>query len=107
MSALASLYIKIEKLKEVVHILEQKQQPGIELTLSLSDTSNEYGQNLSGYVSQTKEQRDEKKPKFYVGNGKVFWTDNKITIGKKQDAPAPAQQQQNDGGLSPDDTLPF
>ena len=105
MSSLASIYIKTEKLKEMLHILEVKQAPGIELTLSLSDEPNQYGQNLRCYVSQTKEQRDEKKPKFYVGNGKVFWTDGKITVGKKQDAPAP--QQQDDGGLTPVDDLPF
>ena len=54
------------------------------LTLSISDTTDKYGNNISIYEEQTKEQRDAKTPKSYVGNGKVFWTDNKITLAEKK-----------------------
>ncbi len=54
------------------------------LTLSISDTTDKFGNNISIYEEQTKEQRDAKTPKSYVGNGKVFWTDNKITLAEKK-----------------------
>lgn len=56
------------------------------LTLNISDTTNQYGQNISIYEEQTKEQRDSGVKKNYLGNGKVFWTDGKISVAeKKQD----------------------
>ena len=54
------------------------------LTISISDTTDKYGNNISIYEEQSKEQRDAKIPKSYVGNGKVFWTDNKITLAEKK-----------------------
>ena len=52
-------------------------------TLSINDDTNEYGQNLKMYEEQTKEQREAKATKTYVGNGKIFWTDGKINIAEK------------------------
>ena len=54
------------------------------LTLSISDTTDKFGNNISIYEEQTKEQRDAKVPKSYVGNGKIFWSDNKITLAEKK-----------------------
>jgi hypothetical protein len=86
MSTLANIYLKLETLETLVSTLKAKQEKGISIDLSINDTSNNYGQNLSGYVSQTKEQRDAKTPKYYVGNGKVFWTDGKVTLAVKPDS---------------------
>ena len=36
--------------------------------------------------SQTKEERDAKVQKNYLGNGKVVWTDGNITLAEKEDA---------------------
>jgi hypothetical protein len=90
MSTLANIYIKLEMLETLVSTLKTKNEKGISIDISINDTTNNYGQNLSGYVSQSIEQRNEKKPKYYVGNGKVFWTDGKITTAKKPDE-QPAQ----------------
>ena len=64
--------------------LEKKGEKGVSLTISINDETNQYGQNLSGWVSQTKEDREAKKPRFFVGNGKCFWTDGKITKAEQQ-----------------------
>ena len=45
------------------------------VTISINDETNEWGKNVSVWKSQTKEQRENKDPKEYCGNGKVFWTD--------------------------------
>jgi hypothetical protein len=79
MSSLNSLYLKLSTLKEMVDVLERKQENGIELTISINDTTNNYNQNVSAFVAQTKEQREAKTNKFYVGNGRTVWTDGKIT----------------------------
>ena len=84
MSNLSSIYIKKENLKTLLEVVEKKGDKGVELTISTNDETNEYGQNISAYVAQTKEQREVKKQKFYVGNGKVFWTDGKITVAEKR-----------------------
>ena len=104
MSSLASIYIKKETLKTLLEVTEKKGDKGVELTLSISDEVNDYGQNISAYVSQTKEQREAGKPKYYIGNGKVFWTDGKIEKAEKKQQ----SQQQNNAPQDDDmDDLPF
>jgi hypothetical protein len=48
-------------------------------TMSINDKQDDYGNNASIWVQQTKEERESKAPKKYVGNGKVQWTDGNIT----------------------------
>ena len=86
MSSLSNVYVKLETLETLLKVVKQKGEKGISIDISISETTNEWGQNLTAYVSQTKEQRDDKKPRFYVGNGKCFWTDGKIEIAKKKEA---------------------
>ena len=45
----------------------------LDVTISISDTKDKYDNDLSVTVAQTKEQREAKEPKTYLGNGKVFW----------------------------------
>jgi arginine decarboxylase-like protein len=69
-------------------------------TISVSDETNEYGQNVSMYIEQSKEDRDAKKPRTYVGNGRVMWTDGNIQIAQKKESAEPTQKteptQEND-----------
>jgi len=80
MGSLSSIYIKKEVLETLLKVTDKKGEKGIELTISIGEETNQYGQNLSAYVAQSKEQREAKKEKYYVGSGKVFWTDGKITV---------------------------
>lgn len=103
MSALTDLYIKKDVLKTLLDTLEKKGDNGISITISISDEPNNYNQNVSSYVSQTKEQRDAKAAKYYIGNGRVVWTDGKIVkvdYQAKQDQPQEQTQTSNN-------TLPF
>jgi len=85
MASLSTIYIKKETLKTLLDVVTKKDEKGIEITISINDESNQFSQNLSSYVSQSKEQREAKKDKFYVGNGKVFWTDGKISVATKKE----------------------
>lgn len=61
----------------------------LNITVSVSDESNAYGQNVSAYHEQTKEEREAKENKTYLGNGKVFWTDGNIKVAEKNTDLAP------------------
>ena len=56
----------------------------INLTASIDDKVGKYGHNVSITVEQSKEERDAKKPRTFVGNGKVIWTqDGTIKTAKE------------------------
>ncbi len=86
--------------------VEAKEEKGVEMTLSINDETNQYGQNISGWVSQSKEQREAKKERFFTGNGKIFWSDGTINVAEKKE-----EQQQSEPGYNPqqaeDAGLPF
>lgn len=52
-------------------------------TLSISDKTSQYGQNVSLYEKQTDEQRQANEPKSYIGNGKIYWTDGNISVADR------------------------
>lgn len=104
MASLNSLYIKVETLETLLKTLKSKGEKGLNLTISLSDEANQYGQNVSGFVAQSKEERESGKQKFYVGNGNTFWTKGETPICKKTESAPPIDATPiND---NPDD-LPF
>ena len=105
MSSLNNLYIKLDTLKTLVKVLEQKKENGISIDLSINDDVNDYGQNINAYVSQSKEDREAKKSRFYVGNGKTFWTDGKITVAAKKELVHDAEPIVE--SVEDDDSLPF
>jgi hypothetical protein len=98
MSSLNSLYIKKETLEQLLSTVTRKNEKGVELTISIQEEGNQYGQNVSAFVSQSKEQRDSGVNKYYVGNGNTFWTDGKIQVVKKNSG---------SGSGSDDNDLPF
>ena len=60
----------------------------INYTASINDELDKYGNNVAITLQQTKEQREAKEKKVYVGNGKVAWTNGKIEVAtKKEDLP--------------------
>lgn len=83
MSSFIAGYMSKQKLIEILETLELKDLKGFNFTASVGDESNEYGQNVAFFAEQTAEQRRDKTPRYYFGNGKVYWTDGKITCGTK------------------------
>ena len=105
MGALASIYLKKETIKTILETLTAKNEKGIELTVSINDDTNQYGQNVTAFVAQSKEDREAKKQKYYVGNGKVFWNDGLIKNAVKIEQAEPATE-----AITPSETetgLPF
>ena len=75
------------------------------ITVSINDDTNQYGQNAAVAISQTKEQREAKEAKVYVGNGKVVWTDGNIATADRVEDGVTASEQSTAGRETPD--LPF
>jgi hypothetical protein len=52
-------------------------------------------------VSQSKEDREAKKPKFWTGSGKVFWSDGKpaMAVEKKQAHQSKPEYAEKESGL--------
>ena len=75
------------------------------IDIFLNDETNVYGQNASAAMSQSKEQREAKEAKQYIGNGKVVWTDGTITKAERVDQGVTANEQSTAGRQTPD--LPF
>ena len=86
---------KIDKSK----ITEKGNGKYLGITISVNDTTDTYGNNVSVYIEQTKEERERKDKKVYLGNGKVFWTSNETP----NTAPAQAQASSSND----EDGLPF
>jgi len=74
MSSLSSLYFTKEKLQSLLDSCDK----GVEITINISDSLSEKGSNVSAYVAQTKEERDNKVPRKYVANGNTYYTDGLI-----------------------------
>lgn len=65
----------------------------LNVTIAINDETNQYGQNVSAWLTQSKEERDEDAERVYVGNGKTLWTDGKISVeGKDDKKKAPAKK---------------
>ena len=64
------------------------------ITITLNDELDQFGNQGPVVVEQTKEERDAKAEKTYLGNVKVVWTDgNNVDTAPRdnnQSAPAPA-----------------
>lgn len=75
---------KVEKAK----IIDGKKGKYINVTMFINDEADQYGNNASVIMSQTKEEREAKTPRVYLGNGR--------TVGNNQ----PKQEESVIDGLS-------
>lgn len=100
MAHLSEIYLKKETLQTILTTMEKKGMSGISFTIATNDEAKEFSrqdgsksyQNVSAFVSQSKEQREAKQPKFYVGNGSVKWSDGKAPLVPGAQQHSTAQQ---------------
>ena len=86
---LINSYKTIKQLETLLE-LAKKNGKGIATTISINDKVDNYGNNVTEWVSQTKEERESKASRIYAGNGKVVFIDSNKTISvapKKEDTP--------------------
>lgn len=84
MSAIINLSLRVDKLPKEKFVQGKDGAVYYNFTVSINDEPNQFGQNVSATDSQTKEEREAKKPKNYLGNGNVVWTDGNIKTAVKK-----------------------
>ena len=61
----------------------------LNITISINDEVDQYKNIASIYESQSKEERESKAKKNYLGNGKIAWSSEGGSTAKSAPAPAP------------------
>ena len=84
MSTLIKASIRVDKLPKEKFIKGKDGAVYYNLTVSVQDESR-FGNNVSIFDSQTKEERDAKKNRNYLGNGRVIWTDGNIALAEREE----------------------
>ena len=83
MSALINFSLDVKSLPQEKFQQHPNGKVYINLTMSVNDETR-YGNNTSIYVSQTQEEREAKKQRSYLGNGKVVWNNGTIVNAEKE-----------------------
>lgn len=74
-------------------IVDGKKGKYINIVVNVNNDVDQFGNQASVVVDQTKDERDAKTPKTYLGNGKIVWSDGQFAD------PAPREGQK--GGWAP------
>lgn len=88
-------------------IIDGKKGKYLPITITVNDDADNFGNQGPIVVTQSKEERESKAAKVYLGNVKVAWTDGKMT---KVDDPGAASRQGAKAVAKPtvvEDDLPF
>jgi len=85
-------------------IINGKKGKYLPIAITLNDEPDQFGNQGPVIVEQTKEERDAKTAKTYLGNVKVVWTNgNNVDTAPRDNMPAAAPPQ----AAVADDDLPF
>ena len=84
MSAIINASIRVDKLPKEKFIKGKDGAVYYNLTISLNDETR-YGNNVAIMDSQTKEEREAKAQRNYLGNGKVVWTNDFIKLAEREE----------------------
>ena len=98
MSTLINGSIRVDKLPKEKFIKGKDGAVYYNFTISVQDETR-YGNNVAFMDSQTKEEREAKMPKTYLGNGKVVWvSDGTIQVAEREEekVAVPVDEQSGD-----------
>ena len=88
-------------------IIDGKKGKYLPVTITLNDEVDQFGNQGPVIVSQSKEEREGKVDKVYLGNVQVVWTNgDNVAAAPRDGGPAPAQQAAPAPAVA-DDDLPF
>jgi hypothetical protein len=87
-------------------IIDGKKGKYLPITITLNDEVDQFGNQGPVIISQSKEEREGKVDKIYLGNVQVVWTNGEnVPAAPRDGGPAPAQQAATP--VAADDDLPF
>ena len=76
---------------------------GFAFQFAINDKVDEYGNNMTIWMSQTQEEKDGKENRVFVGNGRANWSNGELTIVNK-DNPEGVTMSTTGGEASTTDT---
>ena len=83
MAGIITASIRVDKLPKEKFIKGKDGAVYYNLTISLNDETR-FGNNVAIMDSQTKEEREAKAQRNYLGNGKVVWHNEIIKLAEKE-----------------------
>jgi hypothetical protein len=89
MSKLLNVSIDVTKIKKELLIAGAK-GTYLNLTVSLNDEEDKFGNTVSAWQSQSKEEREAKVDRNFLGNGKVVYDSDQKSVAQ---APQPVAQE--------------
>jgi len=84
MSAIINASIRVDKLPKEKFVKGKDGAVYYNLTISINDETR-FGNNVAIMDSQTKEEREAKAQRNYLGNGKVVWTNDLIKLAEREE----------------------
>lgn len=90
-------------------IIPGKKGQYLPITITINDEVDQYGNQGPVIVSQSKEERDAKEQKTYLGNAQVVWTNGQFPSPPPRDGGSPAATpfQTTQQTSTPEPDLPF
>lgn len=90
-------------------IIAGKKGKYLPITITINDEPDQFGNQGPVMVEQSKEERDAKMAKVYLGNVKVVWTNGtNVAAAPRQDSGAPVDRRMAAAAApAPEDDLPF
>ena len=86
-------------------IIEGKKGKYLPITITINDELDQFGNNGPVVVAQSKEEREAKVAKVYLGNVQVVWTNgDNVAVAPRDDQP---QQNKPAATAAVEDDLPF
>ena len=98
MAQLISISIDVTKITKE-RLYQGQKGKYLKLTVSVNDEEDQFGNTVSAYEEQTKEEREGKAPKNFLGNGKVIWSSAGNATPKAATQPTPAASSGDDQDL--------
>jgi len=77
MAIIATASINLSKIDKS-KIIDGRKGKYLSVSIMLNDEESEWGDNVSLSIGQSKEEREAKEPKTYIGNGKVVWDNGQM-----------------------------
>lgn len=100
MARLISASIDLAKINKAL-IVDKNGAKYYNITISVNDEADDRGNDTAIWTNQSKEERDSKAKKSYIGNGKTVWTGDSQPkqAAKKPTTSAPVKSQDDDLGF--------
>ena len=93
MALLSNASIDVQKITKKKILTKGKGQY-LQISIAVNNETNDYGQNVAIYETQSKEEREAGLKRKYIGNGKVVWTDGEAPeVAEKKDDTADTEEE--------------